>query len=141
MTKEDKELLLKDLCARLPYNIAIYCESNYAPQRIVDIDFDKSCIIVKPYNKELIGVGCVLLEDTKLYLRPMSSMTDEERKEYNKTKDKYTHRIYPNSCDFSTHTEYSWTKETFDFLNKKHFDYRGLIPMGLAREAPRGMYD
>ncbi|MBQ7662470.1 MAG: hypothetical protein IJS48_03765 [Prevotella sp.] len=80
-------------------------------------------------------------EKVKPYLRPMSSMTEEEEKEYRKTMDKYTHKLYPDSADFSEHTEYSWTTETFDFLNAHHFDYRGLIPKGLAIEAPEDMYN
>lgn len=121
---------MKDLCARLPYNVAIYCESNHIPQRIVDIDFDKSCIIVKPYNKKLIGVGCVGLEDIKPYLRPMSSMTSKEWCEY---------------LDASLEDEKSWVmagekagykfvsvNNREDYLNSHHFDFRNLIDKGLA---------
>ena len=71
----------------------------------------------------------------------MSSMTEEERKEYYSTQSEYTHRIYPDSADFSEHTEYSWTAKTIDWLNANHFDYRGLIPKGLAIEAKEGMYN
>ena len=71
----------------------------------------------------------------------MSSMTEEERKEYYSTQSEYTHRIYPDSADFSEHTEYSWTAKTIDWLNANHFDYRGLIPKGLAIEAPKYIYN
>ena len=77
----------------------------------------------------------------KPYLRPFSSMTEEENEEYYNTMDKETQRNYPNSCDFSESIYYSKTIETFDWLNAHHFDYRGLIEMGLALEAPEGMYN
>ena len=131
MTQEDKELLLKDLSSRLPYGIKIELtwwvmgegtciNTTLEPDQIEQLLNDKDG------NTEI-----------KPYLRPMSSMTEEEEKEYYETMDKYTHRLYPNSADFSEHTEYSWTTETFDFLNANHFDYRGLIPMGLAIEATK----
>ena len=65
--------------------------------------------------------------ELKPYLRPMSSMTEEEKKDYNS---KFEGR------DFSWEIYYGST----DWLNEHHFDYRGLIPMGLALPAPEGMY-
>lgn len=129
MTQEDKELLLKDLCARLSYGV----------KGIISFDEDKNIFIIKGIFNILFlsDAECCHVEDFKPYLRPMSSMTEEEKKEYYETMDKYTHRLYPNSSDFSEHTEYSWTTDTFDFLNAHHLDYRGLIPMGLAIEVTK----
>ena len=62
--------------------------------------------------------------DIKPYLRPMSSMTEEEKGEYY------------NSYDW----EYFEEGTSFDWLNENHFDYRGLIKKGLALEAPDNMY-
>ena len=122
MIQEDKKLLLKDLCARLPFGV------------IVQLKYDKGTLV-----KRELGIGSlhdIMVNNAKgtPYLRSLDSMTEEERKEYYETMEKYTHRLYPNSADFSEHTEYLWTTETFDFLNANHFDYRGLIPMGLAIE-------
>ena len=113
MTQEDKELLLKDLCARLPYGvIGLYSWKNR-----------------EPYNRELTGSLFDELEsswdsteDSQFlpYLRPLSSMTEEEKREYNLTK---TLSI----VDYPTLTSYDW-------LNAHHFDYRGLIDKGLAIE-------
>ena len=112
MTQEDKELLLKDLCARLLYGPRVYVDENLprlklgAATRVWEyIAVDKPC---------------------KPYLRPMSSMTLEEEREYNLTK---TLSIidYP-------------TLESFDWLNAHHFDYRSLIEKGLALEMPKEMY-
>ena len=64
----------------------------------------------------------------KPYLRPMSSMTEEEKKELN------------NVLEFQYYSDDSCMCESTDWLNAHHFDYRGLIERGLALEAPEGMY-
>ena len=135
MEENLKQLLLKDLCARLPYKVKVYGNYRYNNgNRIVD-------------DKKIEALDLSILDwfvngiDIKPYLRPMSSMTEEERKEYYSTQSKYTHRIYPDSADFSEHTEYSWTAKTIDWLNSHHFDYRGLILKGLALPSPEGMYN
>lgn len=104
MIKEEKQLLIKDLCARLPYYTELYsnvADGNWAiltPVVISNLMSATDKLVIKPY------------------LRPMSSMTDEERKEYEAT------------CDWYE------TLETYDWLNAHHFDYRGLIEKGLAIE-------
>ena len=134
MTQEDKELLLKDLCARIPYGVMV-CEDYYEHKRTLPI---LDC-----------GVFFIIdhIDKVKPYLRPMSSMTEEEFKELavvtelqydqlevmdwgnDKTLEFYLSEV-PQYCVI----------KVFDWLNKKHLDYRGLIPMGLAMEAPEGMY-
>ena len=117
MLQEHKELLLKDLCARLPYGIKFLRESwNYEWDQelsvievLEDIDKDGYINNTKVYN----------VEDIKPYLFPLSSMTEEQEKEW----------LYTLSSD------YHITYDTVDWLNKNHFDYRGLIPMGLAIDA------
>lgn len=115
MTQEDKQLLLKDLCARLPYGV------------VCDI-YNDTCTITE---KLLIGGLSHFCDDTiavRPYLRPMSSMTEEEKKELN------------NVLEFQYYSDDSCMCESTDWLNAHHFDYRGLIPKGLAIEAPEGMY-
>ena len=117
MTQEDKELLFKDLCARLPYGIKFLRESwNYEWDQelsvievLEDIDKDGYINRTKVYN----------VEDIKPYLFPLSSMTEEQEKEW----------LYTLSSD------YHITYDTVDWCNKNHFDHRGLIPMGLAIDA------
>ena len=117
MTQENKELLLKDLCSRLPYGVKFLRESwNYEWDQelsvievLEDIDKDGYINNTKVYN----------VEDIKPYLFPLSSMTEEQEKEW----------LYTLSSD------YHITYDTVDWLNKNHFDYRGLIPMGLAIDA------
>lgn len=134
MIQEEKQLLLKDLCARQPWGVKVQYNNKVYAIDYVSAEYEE--VKLNILDNYTVGIS-----DIKPYLRPMSSMTDEEKKEYYETMDKYTHRLYPNSADFSEHTEYSWTTETFDFLNAHHLDYRGLIPMGLAIEAPKGMYN
>ena len=127
MTKEDKELLLKDLGARFPYHPFIYGKTGYATNEGRLIGLFSSGIHI------MTGGGSVFhyfIEEVKPYLRPMSSMTEEEYKEYKKT------------CEYSENDEFFYpTFKTYDWLNTHHFDYRGLIEKGLALEALEGMYE
>ena len=75
---------------------------------------------------------CPLVEEVRPYLRPLSSMTEEEDKDWQF----YKNRI-AESCDELLNER---IMELHDWFHRKHFDYRGLIPMGLALEAPKGMY-
>lgn len=123
MTEQDKQLLLKDLCVRLPYGV------------ILNVDNGK----YRENKKIWPGLfNSDNLWDAKPYLRPMSSMTNKERRfllkygtvgmdENDKVFDVYPYGMERNMA-------------VIDFLNEHHFDYRGLIPMGLALEAPEGMY-
>jgi hypothetical protein len=127
MTQEDKELILKDLSARLPYRVK--CSFRYSI---------KSKILREDNNFELTptlyDIFTCKREDEdyiKPYLRPMSSMTKEEKEEYD-SKRKHICDEYNRYC-FDT-------VESIDWLNAHYFDYRGLIEKGLALEAPEGMY-
>lgn len=121
MTQKEKILLLKDLCARVPYRpkglVVNACNGAESEEWLTYATFTMFTSVTN---------------NCRLYLRPMSSMTEEEKKKYYETMDEYTHRLYPYSCDWSEHTEYSWTIKTFDYLNSIHVDYRGLIPKDLA---------
>ena len=127
MEENLKQLLLKDLCARLPYNVVIRCTDN---------DTDYKCFLTTNILNELLLN--TEYYDYKPYLRPMSSMTEEEKKECNKTKDK----IAVQWDDYGTPVgyEYAYTIKTFDWLLANHFDFRHLIQKGLALGAPNGMY-
>jgi hypothetical protein len=121
MTQREKQLLLKDLCARLPYGVKITCFKNGVLTPYL-IDFRDSTIhTTSDFNGTYIKVQ---LEDYKIYLRPISSMTEDEEREFEET---------------LQYTQY--TLESYDWLNEHHFDYRRLIEKGLALEAPEGMYE
>ena len=113
MTQEEKSLLLKDLCARLPYGVVVELDEKFG--------FNKG---THKLVKELLDLYCV--EGVKPYLRPMSSMTEEELEKY-------------DDLEWDADFEHL-SLPLLDWLNKKMFDYRGLIPMSLALEAPEGMY-
>lgn len=103
MTQEDKDLLIKDLSARLLYGVILNC-CNFVGEKLYTID--SNGLINNDYN----------LEEVKPYLFPLSDMTEEQEREWQ----------YTLSSDGNI------TYETVDWCNKNHFDYRGLIGKGLA---------
>ena len=123
MKQEDKDLLLKDLCARLPYGFIIHRYSDNVDIKINTID-DFSHFL--EYSND---------EKFKPYLRPMSSMTGGEKNECYK----FNLRVDENGW---------WLPESYlskwypiiEFFNAHHFDYHGLIEKGLALGAPEEMY-
>ena len=127
MTQEEKQLLLADFCARLPYHCRVFYE-------YVD-DLDN-----KTYGYSLtLNTWCIDEFNTdkavvKPYLRPMSSMTEEEIKELLNIDTK-------RGIFSSRHLTWHLDGEVVDYLNSHHFDYRGLIEKGLALQAPEGMYN
>ena len=110
MTQEEKQLLLKDLCARLPYEV--YAETI---NELGETHINR----ISPENINLVFSGW--FKDCKPYLRPMSSMTEEERAER-------TALLY----ELEGHINEDVTYKYQDWLNAHHFDYRGLIEKGLA---------
>ena len=133
MTQEDKELLLKDLCARLPYGVKI--ELTWW---VMD---EGTCMstTLEPDHIEQIRNDEVGNAEIKPYLFPMSSMTEDQCYDF------YC-RFVENETDYNDFKKYyfdscSWDKvlttisdcgDIIDWLNKYHFDYRGLIEKGLA---------
>lgn len=116
MTQKDKELLLKDLCARIPYKVkAQYYDLENECETWDEVESVGSNGYVE------IGQYSIPVNGIKPYLFPFENMTEEQEKEYLSTCNGY--------CT------YYWTEETFDWLNKNHFDYRGLISKGLANDA------
>lgn len=143
MTQEEKELLLKDLCARLPYEVIVKYKSR---EKEGNVKITSGNI---GYVAEL---GNGWWKECKPYLRPMSSMTDDEKNELwfllsegrtNIELDSNGRLItrdnvelgfnYPVVCP-------QISSEYVDWLNEHYFDYRGLIEKGLALEAPEDMY-
>ena len=126
MTNEEKQLLFKDLCARLPYGVKINIYDDYSgtmkDEELNIFHLDST------YN----------IEYRKLqpYLRPMSSMTEEEKTELSNFASVGMISSQNNNPVFQLAIKALYG----DFFNKRHIDYRGLIPMGLALEAPDGMY-
>ena len=116
MTQEQKDLLIKDLCARLPYGVKIKLGDN---PEVFDLEYRIRFAIMYGYSDKLEDI--LDITNIKPYLFPLSSMTKEQMKQFNET--------------LIGTENLGWSNETFDWLNKNHFDYRGLIPMGLAIDA------
>lgn len=129
MTQEDKELLLRDLCARLPYGII--CDDGYGNVLELNGIDNPNTAIFKCSDKTF---GTTDLDKCKPYLFPLSSMTEKQYNEFFT----YYHNIemaeveasgdYLKAAYIGDDAKYSW-------LNKNHFDYRGLIEKGLAIDA------
>jgi hypothetical protein len=126
MTQEDKDLLLKDLCTRLPYKVyaQISDECCDYTSAIESIDIDG---FVKDFEGAQIEI-----ENIKPYLFPISSMTEEQKKEYGKVCVLDTEILSRHPVDGSP---FPALYNSQDWLNKNHFDYRGLIKKGLANDA------
>lgn len=137
MKQENKELLLKDLCARLPYGVKINAKYSCID---TNIEVEKVGVLSMVDNDAIIAFTCddtncynyVTIHDIKPYLFPLSSMSEEQcyklasiRSEFQDCW-KYIKTPIPLSiCNF----------EQIDWFNKNHFDYRGLIEKSLAVDA------
>lgn len=138
MKQEDKELLLQDLSARLPYGVkALYYGSE---EKVLTVDTIEA-IYIQPSVEIVIGQYGLELDEVKPYLRPMSSMTEEEKKEFieyagYEIEESVNGRHYEYYLkDFcGTPNNPSVNANGVDWLNKKMFDYRGLILKSLAIE-------
>ena len=131
MFQGDKQLVLIDLCPRLPHGV----------KGIITYDKSNTTFTVEGIDNNVLHLSDAeecYVEDFKPYLRPMSSMTEEEKKTFSSMSShsiNCLHRLlsYSSEWYYSIHNEIDW-------LNANHFDYRGLIPMGLALPATEEMY-
>ena len=112
MTQKDKELLFKDLCARLPYKVKVQIPDMHGGYTTVIESIDIDGCITDSEGK------CLEVEKVKPYLFPPSSMTKEQMED-----------MIKSSVGIGS------DKNVFDWYNKNHIDSRGLIPMGLALDA------
>lgn len=140
MTKEEKDLLFKELCARVPYRVRCQAENGLGGGKTDRgvLKWIGNCngVISNYYEDVPIDSGFINnvfypIENIKPYLRPMSSMTEEESKDFALLQtDFYVDGfLYPTPAI-----------NMVNWLNAHHFDYMGLIEKGLALEAPEGMY-
>ena len=149
MTQEDKDLLLKDLCTRVPYGVKFVIDNGLNNVRTLtgigeDIPYEdwQMCAFAR-------GISAIPIEEIKPYLFPMSSMTEEQKEEYYSLADDVTikpgqgsyfgikiHCIKLGISDNPHEGVWDWIDlDAIYWLNKNHFDYRGLIEKGLAIDA------
>ncbi|HAE24884.1 MAG TPA: hypothetical protein DCG33_06050 [Prevotellaceae bacterium] len=146
MVQEEKELLLKDLNARLSYGVKVHCEWNqFQGDRIsedgelVSVNIYSGSIHFKRNSGRITEIPFNRIDGTVLpYLRPLSSITKEEEAEFEELFIGYSISQDRNCVYCSKRGDLDLG--FIDWLITHHFDYRGLIPMGLALEAPENMY-
>lgn len=145
MTQENKELLIKDLCARLPYGVKCIEKTpieDFQDKNLWEIDRIRSDTNMFGMSNCYVCYGQYEdIHNIKPYLFPLSSMSEDQKYEF------YL-KFIAKDCDFDYFKFYldngKWHKlltsllaveEIIDWFHKNHIDYRGLIPMGLANDA------
>ena len=127
MTRNEKDLLLKDLCARLPYGVKVKFGDS-KPALLTVIEHDEFGWQIG--SEDEFGGMITFIDNVKPYLFPMSSMTKEQKEEFNKQSLELQLKVIDEEIMYEKATEFE-----VDFYNKHHLDWRGLIPMGLAIDA------
>jgi len=140
MTQEEKELLLKDLCARLPYGV-ICTDLRHGDSKITEVDTEDGLVYCYDFDEY------IKVDDCRLYLRPMSSMTEDEKDElYDWGWEVNGDDICSGASTDANNVYQTYQKDLHDarwlinWLNSHHFDFRGLIEKSLAIVAPEEMY-
>ena len=139
MTKKEKELILKDLCGRLQNQVIIYLHTSSG--------VEGSAIVLNSaiygFIEDALNNSPYEIKEIKPYLRPISSMTEEEKEEI-KCRWVFTEKCRDENdiADINNRgmVEICEISSFINWLISHHFDYNGLIPMGLALEAPEDMY-
>ena len=143
MTQDEKAFVLRDLCARLPYGVKVQIPDKYGGHTSVIKNIDIDGYVVDDEG------NLTEIEWARPYLFPLSSMTEEQKEEYYSLADDVT--IKPGQGSYfgikihciklgisDNPHEGVWDDvdlDAIDWLNENHFDYRGLIPMGMAINA------
>jgi len=130
MTPQEKAQLFVDLCARYPYGIIVKLDNDKI-LCVKEINFSNGdyFLTLNSEDKRYIGID---VERIRPFLRPISSMTEEEKLEYKST-------FYTYEDELGTKVSYPTYLST-DWLIAHHFDFRGLIKLNLALEATKEMY-
>ena len=136
MTQKDKELLLKDICARLSYGVKMnhIADDEHSPKTLIGVAKDMITL------EGLGGYECVDTEDYKPYLFPLSSITDEQERELSKLGVSYgEYALHDDIRGLGIMVDEAYI--FFEFCYKNHIDFLGLIEIGLAIDATgKGIY-
>jgi hypothetical protein len=135
MEKTNRELLIKDISSRLPYGVKAEVkgwdenkgEEVFVPVTVYSVNTDGYVY----FADNDYDITYCSIDACRLYLRPMFSMTEEEKEEWNS---------YITVPDGKSLRRMPYCIRYMDWLISHHFDFRGLIPMGLALKAPEDMY-
>lgn len=120
MTQNEKDLLLRDLCARLPYGVWI-------ERKLKSCKFGAKCML---HAHDIDAIERGQYDFYKPYLFPLSSMTEEQKEKFNTQSLKLQLQVIDDEIMYEKATEFE-----VDFYNKHHLDWRGLISTGLAIDA------
>jgi hypothetical protein len=134
MTQEEKDILIADLCGRLPYKVK--CSTPYGIGVLDSIDMEHMDLTFEGPDDNYYTLD----RNIKPYLRPLSSMTKSERKEFDDLC-KFDEDVWMGNHKVGFPKNVRIMSKCIDWLNKNMFDYRGLIPKGLALEAKEGLYN
>lgn len=154
MTQNEIDIIKREVAARLPYGVKVNVNSTIYkdPMTVLGIDYSKELVKVGENIGGMFFTHTERVADVKPYLRPMDSMTDDERKELPKhvlgldddrfevKQDGGIETVDPNNLSY-VYFGAETTTRYIDWLNQRMFDYRGLIPKNLALTAPEDMYD
>lgn len=127
MEQKNKELLLKYLCMALSYDLQVKVEGDNEPYTLLSVHPNKDIALIGIDMDEVYATSKVKIDTIKPYLRPMSSMTEEEEKEFNEQM--YNAKPY---SDGKSYNVYEVIGLDINYLNAHHFDYFGLIEKGCA---------
>lgn len=141
MTQEELDLLTKDLCSRLRSRIWVKI-GKFSDYTLVGYDSVKDTFTVELVDNHPLPnyITDIPAHHMKPYLRPMSSMTEEETK-YKLSKFFKVINTNIEGIGYIPTLNSGSAIEYVNWLIENHFDYNGLIPMGLALEAKEGMYE
>ena len=127
---QNKELVFNDLSARIPHHVRVkvWLKDGTTEEGFLDIEHNYGDVLRDAFYYHTI-------KEIKAYLRPLSSITEEEEKELNQLlKEVYDFTFRVEELLEEIFTQKFIPYKFIDWLNKHHFDYRGLIEMGLAIE-------
>ena len=131
MTQKDKNLLFQDLCGRIPYGVKCISGVNDATLIIEGINPNSNGASQIQVTYECSEINFdTKISTIKPYLFPMSSMTEEQKSEFFARFIELELKYLNGKIK-----HYEIVQFEIDFYNKKHLDYRGLIPKGLALDA------
>ena len=132
MTQNEKDLLIKDLCARLPYGVKVEYEN-----KIFDVEY--VCPMYEEIKLDIPETWTIDVSEVKPYLFPLSSITEEQKNELREMEWSFDNSTICNIIEcfgtYRAYVDHSCCYELIDWFIKNHFDYYGLIPMGLANDA------
>ena len=135
MEQKNTKLLFKELSNRLPYGVKCWVDIKHLPEHERKDPYQGAHTLLNVSSDGSVEFEKIdyswSVEYVRPYLRPMSSMTEEEIVIFN------SDFGYPADDDWYNSMEI----KRIDWLNANHFDYRHLIESGLALKAPKGMYN